>query len=397
MYFQVVDDKKECVAFYSHGTIKYENIDATCKRTWGYTSSLSGEDIEFANIFVSDSPLIKHCPERIADRFSNITKKLKAFSKSIKTADIDMRDHCLFDLVPEKHICEFLECRNIITQHVFESYQKPENYNHLLEAVRLVDDIGCEELNIDFQRMRQDYHDEKVRRFVKKVKGVEHCVSYNVFGSRTGRLTTNKRSFPILNLDKDLRKYIKPRNDLFVELDFNAAELRTLLALSGKPQPQLDIHEWNLQNLSGDSTTREEIKKRTFAWLYNPEARDRALERLYNRDWVKDNYRHKAGVRTPFSRYIETDERKALNYIIQSTSSDLCIEQAIKVNKFLEKKRSNIVFLMHDSIVIDCCASDKSDLKEMLNIFKETRFGDYRVNLSIGKNFGEMRKVNWTQ
>ncbi|MBT5638619.1 MAG: hypothetical protein HOJ16_08670 [Candidatus Peribacter sp.] len=397
MYFQVVDDKKECVAFYSAGALKYEDIDEKCKRTWGYTSSLFGKDIEFANLYVSGAPLADHCPEVISERFEKINEKLKAFSESIKTADIDMRDHCLFDLIPEKHICELLECRNIITQHVFENYKKPENYNHLLGAVRLVDDIGCEELNIDFARLKKDYHDQKVRRFLKKVKGIEHCVSYNVFGSKTGRLTTNKRSFPILNLDKDLRKYVKPRNDLFVELDFNAAELRTLLALSGKPQPQLDIHEWNLQNLSGHSTTREEIKKRTFAWLYNPEARDRALERLYNRDWVKDNYRHKAGVRTPFSRYIEADDRVALNYIVQSTSSDMCIEQAIKVNNFLEKRRSNIVFLMHDSIVVDCCASDKADLMEILSIFGATRFGDYRVNLSIGKNFGEMRKVNWIQ
>ncbi|MDB4335889.1 hypothetical protein N9989_00290 [bacterium] len=397
MYFQVVDDKKECVAFYSDGVLKYEDINEKCKRTWGYTSSLFGKEIEFANIYVSGDPLAAHCPEAISERFDKINKKLKAFNESIKTADIDMRDHCLFDLIPEKHICEFLECRNTITQHVFENYKRPENYSHLLSAVKLVDDIGCEELNIDFARLKRDYHDQKVRRFLKKVKSIEHCVSYNVFGSKTGRLTTNKRSFPILNLDKDLRKYIRPRNDLFVEMDFNAAELRTLLALSGKPQPQLDIHEWNLQSLPGDSTTREEIKKRTFAWLYNPTARDSALESLYNRGWVKNNYWNGTRVRTPFSRYIETDERRALNYIVQSTSSDMCIEQAIKVNKFLEKKRSNIVFLMHDSIIIDCCASDRSDLKEILNIFKETRFGTYRVNLSIGKNFGEMRKVNWTQ
>ena len=285
MYFQVVDDKKECVAFYSGGVLKYEDINEKCKRTWGYTSSLFGKEIEFANIYVSGDPLAAHCPEVIS---------------------------------------EFLECRNTITQHVFENYKRPENYSHLLSAVKLVDDIGCEELNIDFARLKRDYHDQKVRRFLKKVKSIEHCVSYNVFGSKTGRLTTNKRSFPILNLDKDLRKYIRPRNDLFVEMDFNAAELRTLLALSGKPQPQLDIHEWNLQSLPGDSTTREEIKKRTFAWLYNPTARDSALESLYNRGWVKNNYWNGTRVRTPFSRYIETDERRALNYIVQSTNSRWC-------------------------------------------------------------------------
>ena len=59
--------------------------------------------------------------------------------------------------------------------------------------------------------------------------------------------------------------------------------------------------------------------------------------------------------------------------------------------------RSDIVFLMHDSIVIDYCADEKSKLIDILNIFKKTRLGDYVVNLSLGKNFGDMRKINWIQ
>ena len=177
-----------------------------------------------------------------------------------------------------------------------------------------------------------------------------------------------------------------------MELDFNAAELRTLLALSGKEQPQLDMHEWHRSQFQNKGT-RDEIKKRVFAWLYNPTARDAALERLYNRDWVKSNHWNGTTVRTPFSRKIEADDHHALNYIVQSTSSDVCIEQAVKVNNFLKNMKSNIVFFMHDSIVIDYDATERHHLLEILYIFKKTRLGEYVVNLSVGKSFGEMRKM----
>ena len=53
-----------------------------------------------------------------------------------------------------------------------------------------------------------------------------------------------------------------PQNDWFLELDYNAAEVRTLLALSGKDQPEEDIHEWNIKNIYDGDLTREEAKRK---------------------------------------------------------------------------------------------------------------------------------------
>ena len=71
-----------------------------------------------------------------------------------------------------------------------------------------------------------------------------------MFGSKTGRLTNVKGYFPILTMDKEHRSVVKPKNDLFVELDYNGAEIITLLALSGREQPKQDIHQWNVQNVA---------------------------------------------------------------------------------------------------------------------------------------------------
>ena len=36
---------------------------------------------------------------------------------------------------------------------------------------------------------------------------------------------------------------------IFSRIDYNGAEVRTLLDLCGEQQPEIDIHEWNAQNL----------------------------------------------------------------------------------------------------------------------------------------------------
>ena len=64
----------------------------------------------------------------------------------------------------------------------------------------------------------------------------------------------------------------------------------------------------------------------------------------------------------------------------------------IKIRDFLKDRKSSIAFSLHDSLVIDF---DKEDLKyvpELVTMFTNTELGQYLTNVSIGKNFGEMKK-----
>jgi hypothetical protein len=50
--------------------------------------------------------------------------------------------------------------------------------------------------------------------------------------------------------------------------------------------------------------------------------------------------------------------------------------------------------MMHDSIVIDLSHEERQLIPELMKIFGTTPFGDYKVNVALGKNFGDMKDLN---
>jgi hypothetical protein len=194
-------------------------------------------------------------------------------------------------------------------------------------------------------------------------------------------------------MNKEYRACIKPQNDWFVELDFNAAELRTLLALAGVDQPKNDIHDWNVKNIFDNKVTRECAKEKTFAWLYSSKE-NKDLERLYNKDLVRNKYWDGFKIETDYGRIIEdVDEHHALNYIVQSTTIDMVHEQAYKIYELLKGRKSHISFLIHDAVYIDLAEEDRYEILNLLDTFKKTRYNIFKVNLSAGKHLGEMKKM----
>lgn len=391
LLFQTLDDKKECVAFYIEDRLTKEK-PANLTKTWNYTNFLQNEDIEYASLYCHGQSLEEVCPEHLKAEWRRISSKLKAFLISIREAKINLNDLCFYDLVPQRFLFEFCDLKNKISENVFETYRRPKNYDFLSDLLKVTEEIRFQKLNIDITAMNGELATFRGRQFFKKISKTEPCIKYDIFGSKTGRLTTKKNSFPILNLDKNYRKILKPNNDWLVELDFNAAELRTLLALCGQQQPEEDIHEYNAKNIYGN-LTREEAKKRIFAWLYNPESTDRVSNGVYDREEVIKKYFNGSQVTTFFDRTIPSDKHHALNYIIQSTTSDLFLHKMIDLWKFLKHKKSFVAFSVHDSLVIDMASDERDLINQIVKIFSRTKFGDFKVNVSVGKDFGNMRKI----
>ena len=396
MIFQLLDPKSECVGAFMEGEI-YDEIPSNATRTWKYAPHLSDKDIEYAHLYCGGRSLDEVCPEDMKGSWEQIRDKMYAYLRSFTLAKISLKDNCFYDLVPEAFLLEYYNLKSKITESVFDTYQKPTNYEFLEDMTKLLETIRTRDLNIDLSKMSDELHEYKARQFWKSVKEVRPYISYDLFGTKTGRLTTCRGSFPILTMAKKYRKILSPTNDCFVELDFNAAELRTLLALSGVEQPTEDIHSWNVEHLYGGKLSREESKKRIFAWLYNPASKDRISASAYKRDHVVSQYFDGSQVTTAFDRTMPCDNHHALNYIIQSTTSDLFLRQMIKVDKALQGKKSFVSFSVHDSLVLDVDKEDRGMIEDLHGIFSETELGKFKTNLKIGKNFGTMRNMEITQ
>tara|TARA_Y100000034_G_scaffold136823_1_gene216099 strand:- start:3666 stop:4856 length:1191 start_codon:yes stop_codon:yes gene_type:complete len=394
MLFQPLDNKNECFGIYANGKLAFHENFADLDKTWAPSSYLNSKDIEYAGLYCGGKTLTEICPENIKSKWIRVSNRMRAFMTSFEEAKINLDDICFYKLVPEQFLLEYFDLKNLITEHVFANYEKPKNYEFLSDLQCVLTAIEHQKLNLDLQMARRYITSLKGRNFLQKIRKIQPYCKYNIFGTVTGRLSTYPDSFPILTMDKNYRTIINPSNQWFLELDYNAAELRVMIALLGHKQPNTDLHEWNRKNIYRSLGTRDEAKKRIFAWLYDPRSKDFLSNKAYDRDSIIEKYWNGDTVENIFDRTIKSvDKHHALNYIIQSTTADLVLQQMIKIHDFLQNKKSFIAFCIHDSVVIDLADEDKKYVPELINIFSKTGLGNFKVNIGAGINFGDIRKL----
>ena len=391
MIFQTFDDKEDCILIYQNKQFHDTFSDLQLTSTWSYANYLKDKDIEYARLWVQGLSLVDVCPPHKQDDRKCVEKQLKAFIRSCSEAKIDLDDICFYELAPKGYLRDYADVKNEICAHVFKSKEKPANYDHILNLVKVISDIRYRPLNLDLSKMNNAAIRDK--NTFHTVSSCQKYVSYDPFKTVTGRLSTNRGFFPALTLGKEYRNILTPDNDWLFELDFNAAELRTVLALLGQEQPEEDLHDWNIENVFKGQVTREEAKKRVFAWLYNPSSSDYMLNRTYDRDKIKETYFRNNKVYTDYNREIQCDDFHATNYIIQSTSADVLFEQMYKVWRMLEGKRSCIKFCNHDSIMIDFSEEDQDIINDIKELFSDTRYGKFKINCFAGKRWGSLKKL----
>jgi hypothetical protein len=391
LFFQILDEKKECGAIFFNNNLVDIFKPGEMTHTWSFSPHIKSLSIEYANIWSGGATLDQVCPEEIKEEWKRINNRAKSFLASFELAKINLGDNCLYDLLPENFLLEFYDLKNQITKSVFEKFERPKNYDFLVDLVCFLHGIKARKLNLKFENLK--FTDQKVRNSFGKIKEIPPYIHYNPWNTATGRLATMPNSFPILNLNKELRSAICPNNDLFIEFDYNAAELRVLFALLKQDQPKEDVHMWVSKNIFESKYDRDTTKKKVFAWLYNPKAKNKKLNSYLNREKILENFYKNGHVATPFGREIAVEEEKAVNYMIQSTTSDLFLTSAIKIDKILKNKKSKIAFCVHDSLVIDFAKEEKNLISELAKIFSQTKFGILKTNMSIGKNYGSMGKI----
>jgi len=399
VYFQALDDKKQCVGIYHNGHLVFDEkqfpesfLNA---RTWRYSGFLDDDTIEYGWMLTLGKTLKDSCPDHLIDELSRCEKKMNAYKKSFEIAKVNFREHCFFDLVPHDFLVSFLELKNQITQYVFETHDKPLTYDHLIAVEKLLYKIRYQNLNINNQNARGLFTSSRNRAAAQKLLTGPKHIDYNIFGTRTGRLSTYPGSFPILTMPKDLRALVKPHNDWFISLDYNGAEARTVLGLLGKKQPMGDVHEWNVDNVFKNKGVgnREAAKTFFFSWLYNPDS-TKIEESFYDRDALLKMYYKDGAIRTIFDREVEVDEYKAINYIVQSTCADLVNDRAVALDKFLEGKRSFVSHIVHDEIVLDMPDEERYLIPEIKEIFSNNKLDKFVTNLKAGRDYMDIGVLN---
>lgn len=357
------------------------------EKSLNYSWSSTGESgLVYAKYYESGGSLEEIFKNN--EEFIAFDKKLKTYLKAFRTSGMDSDLYDFSELIPDSFYDDYSEFYSKICESLVISGTKPENYDFLAQADALIGRIAqrCQLL--------EECSSSKLERFKEQYKNIDtNNVKYNLYGSKTGRLSAIEHSFPIMTMKKEFRELIIPENDYFVELDFNSFEPRVFLSLSGHSQPQKDLHDWNNENIfNGLGYTREKAKEMIFSWLYDDKTNEKAGE-TYNKTLIKEKFWNGFQVSTPFGRKIESDEYHAVNYVIQSTAFDLFMRQVLKIDEILRGCKSVVSFMVHDSVILDFHRDDVNLLKEIKKTFSDTEFGLMPVNISIGKNYGNLKKV----
>ncbi len=398
MIFQTLDDKNECVAVYCEDKLIFGDVPENVSKTWSYSQFLKGKDIDYANLYCEGKSLEEICPESIKPELTRANNMLKAFIRSFVTAKVSLKDNCFFELTPNKFLVEYCKIKNKITQHIFENYKKPAQYDFLKDMTEFITDISFKPINVNLEKLEEQIVDQDSLELYKKYKNYGNVVKYDLFGTVTGRLSSRENSFPILRLNKKHRAIIEPNNDWFVELDINAAEMRTAIALSGGEQFDGDLYSHINSTIYNDILTRDEAKKKTTLWLYNNKSHNydeynKKLENLFKKTKLLKDFYKNGKICTPYDRCIEVEEEKAVNYLTQSTFIDLFHRQILKCYKYLGNHQTYIPFLIHDGAFLDLKDEEKRILPEIIRILSDTPYGKFNVGVKIGKNLGEMKKI----
>ncbi len=392
MIFQTLDDKKECVGVYWDGNLRFDEMPENMSKTWSYSNFLENRDIEYASIYCLGKSIDDICPSHLCADWEKVTERLKAFMRANKIAKVSLEENCFFDLAPQRFLKEYCEVKNKICEWVFQNYERPKNYDHLLKIQRVLADIKYKKVKFEEKELLMHWHENKAKVLHSKFKGREAYCNYNLFGSITGRLTLHKHSLPILNMKKEYRAAIKPNNDFFIELDYNAAEARVVLSLLGLEQPSQDIHEYHAKNLYHCS--RVDAKKRFFAWLYNPNSEDSISSQKYDRSSILKKYRTHNSVETIFGRNIKCGDFHAFNYLIQSTCADMVLDRMVEIHNILKGRKSYVAFTLHDSVILDFHSEDKELIRQLIEEYRNTKLGNFKTTISAGKDLYNLDKID---
>jgi hypothetical protein len=163
MTYLTLDDKSECIGFYSNGELVFGQAPVEIlDKTWKY-SKFSNNNTLYASLFCEGKDYEETCPEHLKDLWTLLNTQAKSFIRSFIEAKVSLKENCFYDLVPRKFLIDFCDIKCQIIDHVIENNPKPIDYEFQKDLSILIQDISFQKLSFDESLIKNNLHDNKVK------------------------------------------------------------------------------------------------------------------------------------------------------------------------------------------------------------------------------------------
>ena len=212
--------------------------------------------------------------------------------------------------------------------------------------------------------------------------------SYNL-NNVTSRPTNafNSVNFAAIPKAPEYRRTIVPKNDYFVEFDFDGYHLRLLCEQIGYELTEESAHKQLAKLYYGkeDITDEEYIKAKqtNFHAIYGKIPPEYAFLEIFEKIDVYirllwTNFEKQGFVEDPISKKRFTKKlqdmhpQKLMNYMMQSLETSRNIQILKNVLQFLKDKKSSIALYTYDAVLLDFSKADgKETLEELQRILEQ--------------------------
>lgn len=308
--------------------------------------------------------------------FKILHEKFKAQLRALQACKFPPANY--MDFLNTEIIEEFYSEYKQVCLYLYDKHKDVPDYEHLAKAFVVSEYIQGNYLIYDNSLVK---------------------VSFNPF-TDYGRYGLNANSFNILSLARDKRhKLVAPKDFEFFEFDFNAFEVRVLLAILKINQPKGDLYEV-LHNMSDDFRQRDQFKQFLIASLYSKNEHKTVLFKfLTSRNFYQKYPLVNNTVTNIFGKTMDSDEYHLLSRVLQSTAAYILYQQLYELIVYLKVNglKSKLSFCIHDSVCLTVHKDEGHLVKEMADIIAHVKIDklDYasvfQMKTKRGENYGEMK------
>jgi hypothetical protein len=233
--------------------------------------------------------------------------------------------------------------------------------------------------------------------------------SYNLY-NLTARPTNafNAINFLALNKEDSSRQAFIPKNDLFVEFDFEAYHLALIAKLVGYKfdtaesiHTQLGRHYFQKEELTEDEY--QEAKAISFKQIYGGVQKEyksipffQEIEKYIDKLWIEYQETGKTILRTGRALHlskISLNPQKLFNYSIQNEETRQNVTFLIEINSILNRYKSEVVLVVYDSFLLDFSLEDGKEV--LLEIKEVIEREGFKAKVKVGKDYASLTRTSY--